>query len=75
MAPHSSQRSIFSGLGESFAAVVAGNLIYFLVRPYLPGLLQHELFRPDLGLFIDFLFCVAAYGVIRRVHRRGRAEN
>ena len=60
-------RSIFSGLGESFIAVVVGNLIYFSVAPLLPASLQHELFRPDLGLVLDFLVCVGVFGVTRLV--------
>jgi hypothetical protein len=63
--------TLFSGWGESLAAVVAGNLVYFLVMPMLPAPLQHELFRMDLGLFVDFLLCIVALVVIRRV-RRGK---
>ena len=61
--------TLFSGWGESLAAVVAGNLVYFLAMPILPAPLQHELFRMDLGLFVDFLFCGAALILIRRVQR------
>ncbi|HUJ41328.1 MAG TPA: hypothetical protein VLW54_12345 [Candidatus Acidoferrales bacterium] len=61
------KRSIFSGLGESFLAVVLGNLIYFAVAPRLPAALQHELFRPDLGLVLDFLVCVGVFAAIRLV--------
>ena len=49
--------------------MVAGNLVYFLMMPLLPAALQHELFRLDMGLFIDFLFCGAALILIRRVRR------
>jgi hypothetical protein len=65
----SSQRSVFSGLGESFLAVVGGNVLYFLVAPHMPAALQHELFRPDAGLAVDFLFCAGVFGVIRLVRR------
>jgi hypothetical protein len=60
---------------EYTVAILAGNAIYFLVLyPGLPRLLQHQAPRPDahispirldLGLLIDFLCCVAVYGVIR----------
>jgi hypothetical protein len=61
--------TLFSGWGESLAAVVAGNLVYFLARPMLPTVLQHELFHLDVGLFVDFLFCGVALVLIRRVRR------
>lgn len=64
--------TIFSGWGESLAAVVAGNLVYFLVMPVLPASLRHDLFHLDLGLFVDFLFCGVALVVIRRVRRGDR---
>jgi hypothetical protein len=65
----------FTGWGESLAAVVAGNLIYFLVRPLLPAPLQHELFRMDLGLFVDFLFCAVALFLIRRFSRPSKTAS
>jgi hypothetical protein len=61
--------TLFSGWGESLAAVVAGNLVYFLVRPMLPAPLRHDLFQFDPGLFVDFLFCGVALVLIRRVRR------
>ena len=64
------KRSIFSGLGESFLAVVVGNVIYFGAAPYLPLGLQHELFRPDAGLVVDFLVCAGVFWVIRLVRKR-----
>ncbi len=64
------RRSIFSGLGETFLAVVLGNIIYFAAAPYLPPALQHQLFRPDLGLLLDFLVCAGVFGVIRSVRTR-----
>ena len=69
MTPAQNEASLFSGWGESLAAVVAGNVVYFLTRPLLPAPLQHELFRFDLGLFIDFVFCGVALVVIRMVRR------
>jgi hypothetical protein len=64
------KRSIFSGLGESFLAVLLGNIVYFGVAPYLPQELQHQLFRPDAGLVVDFLVCVGMFGLIRVVRRK-----
>ena len=67
------EASLVSGWGESLAAVVAGNLVYFLVRPLLPSALQHELFRFDLGLFLDFVFCGIALVLIRVIRQRGKS--
>jgi len=64
------KRSIFSGLGESFLAVLLGNIIYFGFAPQLPERFQHQLFRPDFGLLLDFLVCVVAFLVIRVVRSR-----
>jgi hypothetical protein len=51
---------------EYFIAILVGNGIYFLVLyPALPPLLQHQPFRFDAGLVLDFLLCVAVYGAIR----------
>jgi hypothetical protein len=61
--------TLFSGWGETLAAVVAGNVFYFLARPLLPAALQHELFRLDAGLLVDFIFCGVALVLIRRVRR------
>ena len=67
MAAPQPKKSIFSGLGESFVAVLLGNIVYFGVAPYLPRALQHELFHPDAGLALDFLTCVAIFGLIRLI--------
>lgn len=64
------KRTIFSGLGESFLAVLVGNIIYFAAAPALPPSLQHQLFRPDLGLLLDFLVCAAVFGLIRFLRSR-----
>jgi hypothetical protein len=64
------KRSLFSGLGESFLAVLLGNIIYFAAAPALPESLQHQLFRPDLGLLLDFLVCAAVFYVIRVARRQ-----
>ncbi|MGH9367760.1 MAG: hypothetical protein ACRD3M_08825 [Thermoanaerobaculia bacterium] len=51
---------------EYLVAILAGNAMYFLLLyPALPRLLQHQPFRFDAGLALDFLLCVAVYGAIR----------
>ncbi len=62
---------------SSFAAIVLGNAIYFLLlAPQLPEAARHQPFRLDLGLVLDFWLCVVCYGGIellrhRRRHKRG----
>ena len=50
---------------EYLLAVLAGNIIYLAIEPQLPNPLRHRMFKVDLGLAIDFLICVALYGVVR----------
>jgi len=69
------RKSMLSGLGESFLAVLLGNIIYFTASPYLPLRFQHELFRPDAGLLLDFVACAAVFGLIRVVRRRATRPN
>jgi hypothetical protein len=52
---------------EYLVAVLAGNIAYLFVEPALPTVMQHRMFRVDLGLAIDFLMCVGIYGVVRFV--------
>ncbi len=49
---------------KSLIAVLAGNAVYFLLMPHLPPAARHAPGRLDLGLLIDFWFCVVAYGVV-----------
>ena len=51
---------------EYTAAILIGNGLYFFVLyPGLSPVLQHQPLRIDLGLVLDFVCCVAVYGVIR----------
>jgi hypothetical protein len=52
---------------EYLVAVLAGNIAYLFVEPQLPDFMRHRMFRIDLGLAIDFLMCVAIYGLLRFV--------
>ncbi|MBV9073748.1 MAG: hypothetical protein JOZ10_08970 [Acidobacteria bacterium] len=55
----------------SLAAVVLGNLIYFLIMPHLPPAAQHRSLHilPDLGLLVDFWICLVLYGLIAFLFR------
>ena len=51
---------------EYTLAILAGNGLYFLVLfPGLTPVLQHQPFRIDPGLAVDFGCCVAVYAMIR----------
>ena len=61
---------------ESLLAVLLGNAAYYVLMPSLPPAARHRLFQIDLGLVVDFWFCVVAFGLIRTAqwwrHRRSR---
>lgn len=59
---------------QSLLAVLLGNAVYYILMPTLPTAARHRLFQVDLGLVVDFWFCLAAFGLIRTArwwrHRR-----
>jgi hypothetical protein len=57
---------------QSLAAVVAGNVVYFLVMPYLPPAARHNPARLDLGVLVDFWFCLVFLGVIKTLTKWGK---
>jgi hypothetical protein len=50
---------------QALAAVLAGNAVYFLLMPHLPPWAQHTGSRTDLGVMVDFVFCVAILIIIK----------
>ena len=56
---------------EYLLAVLGGNIIYLAIEPQLPNPFRHRMFQVDLGLALDFLICVALYGLIRFVRSFG----
>jgi hypothetical protein len=56
---------------EYLVAILAGNVVYLFIEPNLPVPLRHQMFRVDVGLGIDFLICVAVYGLVRLAGGRG----
>ncbi|HTU36166.1 MAG TPA: hypothetical protein VMF66_20375 [Candidatus Acidoferrum sp.] len=51
---------------EYLVAILIGNAIYyFSLMPHLPEELQHQGFRIDLGMLLDFAVCVSVYGLMR----------
>jgi len=49
---------------QSLAAVLAGNIVYFLLMPHLPPAARHNPARLDLGVIVDFWFCLVFLGDI-----------
>jgi hypothetical protein len=63
-----SNTSVLVNLIQALAAIILGNVAYFVLAPTLP-LPRHRPFQLDMGLFVDFWFCVVAYGLIRTARR------
>jgi hypothetical protein len=59
---------------EYLVSVLAGNIAYLFIEPQLPSVMRHRMFRVDLGLGIDFMMCVAIYGLVRLVRGVDSAE-
>ena len=59
---------------EYLVAILIGNAIYyFSLAPHLPASLRHEGFHVDWGVLVDFVVCVAVYGLLRlgvKIHRK-----
>ncbi len=52
-------------LTEYLLAILGGNILFLLLEPHLPTPLQHQTFRVDWGLGVDFALCAGLYGLIR----------
>jgi hypothetical protein len=60
-----SKSSMPVDLIQTLLAILLGNAAYFLLAPSLPPLARHRPFHLDLGMVVDFWFCVVVYGLIR----------
>jgi hypothetical protein len=60
---------------HALAAVLLGNAAYFLLGRYLPPGARHLPFHIDLGLVVDFWFCLMAFGLIKAGDGWRRASN
>jgi hypothetical protein len=63
-----SKPSVRLNLLQALCAIILGNVAYFFLAHSLP-LPRHRPFQIDVGLFVDFFFCVVAYGLIRTAKR------
>jgi hypothetical protein len=61
----SGEVSVTRRWAEYLVAILGGTVVYMFAEPGLPTVMQHHVPNIDLGLGINFLFCVVAYGFIR----------
>jgi hypothetical protein len=54
---------------QALLAIILGNLVYFALVPSLPPVARHHPLHLDLGIVLDFWFCLVAYGLIRTARR------
>jgi len=64
-----SKSGVVADLLQALLAVVLGNVVYFAIARSLPPVARHRPFHMDLGMVIDFWFCLVAYGLIRTVRK------
>lgn len=55
---------------QSLIAVLAGNILYFLLMPHLPPAARHNPMKLDLGVLVDFWFCLVFLGAIKTFWKR-----
>jgi hypothetical protein len=61
---------------HALAAVLAGNVVYFLLLRFLPPAARHVPFQIDLGLAVDGCFCLVSYGILKVVTgRKGESKS
>jgi hypothetical protein len=64
-----SKTSVLGNFLQALLAIILGNVVYFLLVPSLPMVARHRPTRIDLGMVIDFWFCLVVYGLIRTARR------
>ena len=64
-----SKPSVLVNFLQALLSVILGNVVYFALVPSLPVVARHHRFHIDLGMLIDFWFCLVAYGLIRTARR------
>jgi len=64
-----SKPSVLINLLQALLAIILGNVVYFVLIPSLPVAARHRPFHIDLGMILDFWFCLVAYGLIRTARK------
>jgi hypothetical protein len=54
---------------QALLAIILGNVVYFALLPSLPPGARHHPLHLDVGMLLDFFFCVVAYGLIRTARK------
>jgi hypothetical protein len=65
--PERARPAMKNNFWRSLLAVLAGNVIYYGIERYLPTAAQHQIYKIDWGLAVDFWFCLVCYGVVRLI--------
>ncbi len=60
---------VLINLLQALLAIILGNVVYFALIPSLPAVARHRPFHLDVGMVVDFWFCLVAYGLIRTARR------
>ena len=64
-----SKPSVLINFLQALLAIILGNVVYFVLIPSLPPVARHRPFHLDLGMVLDFWFCLVAYGIIRTARK------
>lgn len=64
-----SKPSVLMNFLQALLAIILGNVVYFILLPSLPPVARHRASHIDLGMAVDFWFCLVAYGLIRTARR------
>ena len=64
-----SKSAVLLNFLQALLAIILGNLVYFALVPSLPPVARHHPFHMDLGIVLDFSFCLVAYGLIRTARK------
>jgi hypothetical protein len=67
--PTTNNPPTMKNLFDALVAVLAGNAIYFLLMPHLPGVVRHRLFKEDWGLLVDFAICTVTFAAVKYARR------
>ncbi|HSY91526.1 MAG TPA: hypothetical protein VK812_09150 [Candidatus Binatus sp.] len=64
-----SKLSVLYNFLQALLAIILGNVVYFALIPSLPPAAHHHPMHLDLGMILDFWFCLVAYGLIRTARK------
>jgi hypothetical protein len=64
-----SKPSVLYNFLQALLAIILGNVVYFALFPSLPPAAHHRALHVDLGMILDFWFCLVAYGLIRTARK------